>query len=262
MSGPVIAFLTDFGTADHYVASMKAVALALCPDATAVDITHEVPPHDIEAGAYQLVACYKYFAAGTVFVAVIDPGVGSSRRGIAARAGGYLFVGPDNGVFSHVFAERPPEALVELAAAAYARPAISRTFEGRDRFAPAAGWLARGIELEALGPSVTDPLGLPAAQPVARGDVLEGVIIHLDRFGNAVTNIGRVHVEQMFGRPPGRITAGGQPVAGLVETYADCAPGRVYALFGSSDRLELAANRQSAAALLGLRRGAPVVLTP
>ena len=130
---------------------MKAVVLGVCPDATLVDIGHEIPPHDVLAGALELAACYRYFPAGTVFLVVVDPGVGSSRRGIAADTGDYRFVSPDNGVLTGVFRETPPKRVVELTERKYARPTISRTFEGRDRFAPAAGWLAKGIVLSSLG---------------------------------------------------------------------------------------------------------------
>src|SRR6266513_288285 len=151
MARPVIAMLSDFGARDHYSGTMKGVALGICPDATLVDITHEVPAHDILAGALELAAAYKYFPAGTIFLVVVDPGVGSARRGIAAEAGEYRFVAPDNGVLALVFEEAAPKKIVELTERRYARPTVSRTFEGRDRFAPAAAWIAKGIELSALG---------------------------------------------------------------------------------------------------------------
>src|SRR5437868_7348651 len=151
MARPVLALLTDFGTRDHYAGTMKAVALGICPDATLVDISHEVPPHDVLAGALELAACYRYFPAGTIFLVVVDPGVGSARRGIAAEAGEYRFVAPDNGVLGLVFEEAAPKKIVELTERRYARPSVSRTFERRDRFAPAAAWIAKGIDLSALG---------------------------------------------------------------------------------------------------------------
>src|SRR5262245_37865644 len=151
MSRPVIALLTDFGLRDHYVAAMKGVILGICADVTLVDISHEVPPHDVLSGALQLGATYRYFPSGCIFLAVVDPGVGSTRRAIAASVGDYILVGPDNGVFSMVLDEAPVEQVVELTDARYRRPAVSRTFEGRDRFAPAAGWLATGVPLGELG---------------------------------------------------------------------------------------------------------------
>jgi len=151
MARPTVALLTDFGTRDHYAGALKGVVLSVCPDATLVDIGHDIPAHDVIAGAFELAACYRYFPAGTIFLVVVDPGVGSSRRGIAADIGDYRFVAPDNGVLSAVFLESPPKKVVELTERKYARPTVSRTFEGRDRFAPAAGFLARGVALVSLG---------------------------------------------------------------------------------------------------------------
>src|SRR6195256_6059025 len=151
MARPVIALLTDFGVRDHYAGTMKGVILGICPDVTLVDISHDVPPHDVLTGALELAAAYRYFPPGTIFLVVVDPGVGSARRGIAAEAGDYKFVAPDNGVLSAVFEEHPPKRVVELTERRYARPTVSRTFEGRDRFAPAAAWLAKGIDMAALG---------------------------------------------------------------------------------------------------------------
>ena len=136
MARPTVAVLTDFGTRDHYAGTIKAVVLSVCPDATIVDIGHEIPPHDVLAGALELAACYRYFPIGTIFLVVVDPGVGSSRRGLAADTGDYRFVAPDNGVLSIVFRETPPKRVVELTERKYARPTVSKTFEGRDRFAP------------------------------------------------------------------------------------------------------------------------------
>src|SRR5713226_8581782 len=191
MARPVIALLTDFGTRDHYAGTMKGVALGICPDATLVDISHEVPPHDVLAGALELAACYRYFPAGTIFLVVVDPGVGSSRRGIAADTGEYKFVAPDNGVLTVVFEETPPRKLVELTERRYARPTVSRTFEGRDRFAPAAGWLAKGIELSALGRPAGSVQRIELPHPTVTPDELTGQVLRVDRFGNLITNIDR-----------------------------------------------------------------------
>jgi S-adenosylmethionine hydrolase len=257
MARPVIALLTDFGMRDHYAGTMKGVALGICPDATLVDISHDVPPHDVLAGALELAAAYKYFPAGTIFLVVVDPGVGSTRRGIAAESGDYKFVAPDNGVLTAVFDEHPPKRVVELSERRYARPTVSRTFEGRDRFAPAAAWLAKGIELTALGRPAGDIQRLDLARPVVDGDRIDGRVIRIDRFGNLITNIDRKTFEQLA---KGRleIAIGGHVVSKVVSTYADAAPAELCALFGSTDHLEIAANGSSAARELGLERGAPV----
>jgi S-adenosylmethionine hydrolase len=254
----VVALLTDFGTRDHYVGAMKAVVLSVCPDATLVDITHEIPPQDVLSAALELAAAYRYFPPATVFLTVVDPGVGSERRGIAAAAAGYYFVGPDNGVFAEVFREAAP-TVVELRERKYARPAISRTFEGRDRFAPAAGWLARGVELRQLGPAVSDlhDLAVPAA--VVDGDQVRGEILRIDRFGNLITNIARSAVATDPRRAEVRI--GSHRVAGIVSTYAEAAPGALCALIGSSERLEIAVNGGSAAEAVGAVRGTEVQVT-
>src|SRR5216684_1487985 len=179
MPRPVIALLTDFGTRDHYAGTMKGVALAICPDATLVDISHELPAHDVVAGALELAAAYRYFPAGTIFLVVVDPGVGSTRRGIAAEAGDFKFVAPDNGVLTMVLDETPPRKVVELTERRYARPTVSRTFEGRDRFAPAAAWLAKGIELSALGRPAGTIQRVEIPQPASGPDRLTGEVLRV-----------------------------------------------------------------------------------
>ena len=257
MARPVIALLSDFGTRDHYAGTMKGVALSICPDLTFVDISHQVPPHDVVAGALELAAAYKYFPAGTIFLVVVDPGVGSTRRGIAAEAGDYRFVAPDNGVLTAVLDEHAPKRVVELTERRYARPTVSRTFEGRDRFAPAAAWLAKGIELVALGrpAGAIHRLDLPHAR--LEGDQIAGEVLRVDRFGNLITNIDRRTFDRLAGAPL-EIQVGSRVVSKVVSAYADAAPGELCALFGSTDHLEIAANGASAASELDLGRGAPV----
>ena len=258
---PVIALLSDFGTKDHYVGTMKGVIIGICPDATLVDITHESAPHDVMDGALELAASYKFFPAGTIFLAVVDPGVGSARRGVAAEIGDYRFVCPDNGLLSAIVRDVPPKKVVELTERRYARPTVSRTFEGRDRFAPAAAWLGKGIQLTAMGRNVADYTKLDIPLPVVGDDGISGTVLRLDRFGNLVTNIDRKTFEK-FGKEGGvQIAAGSRTVGRLVATYADIHAGEVCALFGSTDHLELAANAGSAADVLGLSRGAPIKVT-
>ena len=259
MSRPVIALLTDFGVRDHYAGTMKGVVLGICPDATLVDITHDVAPHDVLAGALELSAAYRYFPQGTIFLVVVDPGVGSARRGIAAEAGDHRFVAPDNGVLSLVFDETPPRRVVELTERRYARPTVSRTFEGRDRFAPAAAWLAKGIELQALGRPVAAPVQrLEIPRPRVGADDIEGEVLRVDRFGNLITNIDRRAFERIASGKALSISVGDRQVSRVVSTYADVARGELCALFGSSDHLEIAASGGSAAAELTAGRGAAV----
>jgi len=260
---PIVALLTDFGTRDHYAGTMKGVVLGICPDATLVDVSHDVPPHDVLSASLELAACYRYFPAGTVFLVVVDPGVGSARRPLAAEAGDYRFVAPDNGVLTAVFKETAPRRVVELTERRFARPTVSRTFEGRDRFAPAAGWLAKGTELKALGRGVSDYLRLPIADPSVGERDIRGEVLRLDRFGNLITNIDRRSFDRL-GRPGEaviEIRAGEHLVGRLVTTYAEIAPGEVCSLFGSTDHLEIAANSASAADTLQLGLGAIVTVT-
>ncbi len=217
MARPTIALLTDFGNADHYAGTLKGVLLSLCPDATLVDITHDIPPHDVLTAALELAACYRYFPAGTIFLVVVDPGVGSARRGLVADTGDYRFVAPDNGVLSLVFHEARPRKVVDLTERRYARPTVSKTFEGRDRFAPAAGWLAKGIELTAMGRPVSQWHVLDVPEPEVGDQRLAGQVLRVDRFGNLVTNIDRKRFElfrQDARRPDRHRRPGGRPARG------------------------------------------------
>ena len=255
---PVIALLSDFGSRDHYVGTMKGVLLGICPEATLVDITHDIAPHDVLDGALELAAAYRYFPVGTIFLAVVDPGVGSVRRGIAADVGDYRFVCPDNGLLTAVVRESPPKKVVELTERRYARPTVSRTFEGRDRFAPAAAWLAKGIQMPALGRNVPEIQRLEIPRLIESDSEIQGAVLRVDRFGNLVTNLDRKTVERFSRAGEVQIVAGGTTVGKLVATYAEIRAGEVCALFGSTDHLELSANSGSAADALGLTRGAPV----
>ena len=261
MARPVVALLSDFGTRDHYAGTMRGVILGICPDAALVDVTHDIQPHDIPAASLELAAAYRFFPADTIFLVVVDPGVGSARRGLAADAGGRRFVAPDNGVLTHVFEQTPPRLVVELTERRYARPTISRTFEGRDRFAPAAAWLARGIRLSALGRPLRDHVTLDLPALAVEDASIAGCVVRIDRFGNAVTNVDRKRFERLAAGGDIDIEVGGRAVGRLVETYADIGPGEVCALFGSTDHLELAAKAASAGERLGLDVGAAVRIT-
>jgi S-adenosyl-L-methionine hydrolase (adenosine-forming) len=257
---PVIALLSDFGTRDHYAGTMKAVMIGICADVTFVDITHDITPHDVMEGALQLAASCRYFPAGTIFLSVVDPGVGSSRRGIAVEAGDYRFVAPDNGVLTAALRDAPVKRIVELTERRYARPTVSRTFEGRDRFAPAAAWLAKGIQLSALGRALTTYHQIEIPQPQV-GEQLAGVVLLVDRFGNLVTNIDRRTFEAFTRAQPVALKVDDHPIAGVVATYSDIRAGEVCALFGSTEHLEFAVNGGSAAGTLHVAKGAKVEIT-
>jgi S-adenosylmethionine hydrolase len=219
---------------------MKGVILSLCPDVTLVDITHDIPPHDVVAGAMELVASYKFFPVGTIFLVV---------------------VAPDNGVLTLVFKEAHPKRVVELTERRYARPTVSRTFEGRDRFAPAAAWLAKGIELAGLGRPLAAWQSLTVPEPIVSETTVTGEVLRVDRFGNLVTNVDRRTFDRFAGAGGLEITAGPHAVTKVVATYSEAEPGTVCALFGSTEHLEIAVNGASAADQLQLARGAPVTIS-
>lgn len=263
MPRPIVALLTDFGTRDHYVGAVKGAVLTACSEATLVDIAHDLPPHDVAEAAFSLAAAYRSFPAGTVFLAVVDPGVGSERRAVAIEAGGYRFVGPDNGLFTFVLSEHPRARVHAITNAGLFRYEVSNTFHARDIFGPVAGHLAQGAPLDLVGPALGDPVVF-ALEPVRqRGPgEWEASVLHVDRFGNLTTNLTRTQLEEILA------TVGGDPteivvvvegiVLPVVRTYADLPEGEACALVGSSERLEVAVHRGNASRVLGAGKGAPV----
>jgi S-adenosylmethionine hydrolase len=258
---PVVALLSDFGTRDHYVSAMKGVILGICPDVSLVDISHDIPVHDVLAAGLELAAVYRYFPTGSIFLVVVDPGVGSERRGLAADVGQYRFVGPDNGVFTAVFEKVLPKNVVELTERRYARPTVSRTFEGRDRFAPAAAWLAKGLQLSILGRSVSDYIKLDFPVAEISEHLIVGKVIRIDRFGNLISNIDRQKFEQFTQTGSIQITIGKHMIGRFVETYSDIGDEEVCALFGSTETLEIAASSASGFEILGVGLGASVLIS-
>jgi S-adenosylmethionine hydrolase len=261
---PVVALLTDFGNQDHYVGAMKGAILTVCPDATLVDLAHEIPAHDVTAGALALASAWRAFPAGSVFVAVVDPGVGSARRALAMETAGYRFVGPDNGILSLVMADaEEPPALHRIANPSLIRDAVSATFHARDVFGPVAAHLARGLPIAEVGPAVDDPVLLrqPALREVGPGE-WEATVLHVDRFGNLITNLRQRDLDRVLAAVEHDfhdvvVVVEGE-ILPLARTYADVPEGEGCALMGSSGRLEVAVNRGSAARLLGAAAGAPV----
>ena len=247
----VITLTTDFGLHDAYVAATKGAMLAVAPDVSLVDVSHQILPQDVASGAYILFSAYRYFPAGTVHLAVVDPGVGSARRAIAVETPDYRFVGPDNGLFSGVFQRERKWNVVEIRNAAFFRSTVSPTFHGRDIFGPVAAHLCSGVPVAKLGPPVTDPIRLDFWTVQERDDVVVGRIVHVDRFGNAISNVGRRRV----GDGEVCVRVGENLFEGICRTYTDVPEGEALVLYGSEDTLEVAINRGNAAGKLGLRRG-------
>jgi S-adenosyl-L-methionine hydrolase (adenosine-forming) len=256
---PIITLTTDFGLRDPFVGIMKGVILSICPTARLVDLTHDVEPQDLLGAGLALEAALPFFPDGTVHLAVVDPGVGSGRRPLAVRAGGHYLVGPDNGVLTPALRGARWTA-VALTAPEYRLPEVSRTFHGRDVFAPAAAHLAAGVPLERLGPAVGDPVLRPIPGSRLEGDVLVGEVLAVDRFGNLLTSIEAARLAALAGDGlvAVAVEVSGRPVGGLVEAYADGGDGRPTAIMGSTGRLEIFVRCGSAGRVLGAGRGAPV----
>jgi S-adenosyl-L-methionine hydrolase (adenosine-forming) len=244
---PLITLLTDFGTRDAYVAGLKGVILSLNPEANLVDLSHEVPPQDVRAGALILAAAAPYFPPGAIHLAVVDPGVGSPRRAVAARCREQFWVGPDNGVFHLIFSRAPGLTLVSLENPAYFRPRVSATFHGRDIFAPVAAHLSLGVDLDHFGPRITDPVSLNFPEPGFGPEAVRGEIIWVDRFGNLVSNIPAADLTAWLGQARLHLSLGSLRLQGLARTYMETAPGEFLALEGSHGFLEIACTMDNAA---------------
>jgi hypothetical protein len=261
MSTPIITLTTDFGLRDPWVGIMKGVILGICPSARLVDLSHDVGAQDVLEGALCLEGAVSFFPPGTIHLAVVDPGVGGSRRPMALRSGGQFYVGPDNGLFSLALerGEGRFEA-VELTAREYRLSPVSRTFHGRDVFAPAAAHLASGVPLDRLGPSMTDPVRL--VLPTARREdgLVAGEVIGADRFGNLFTSVTEDDLAGLGGSPGLVVDIGGIRVGAPVTAYSDALPGGMGAVVGSTGRLEVFVREGSAQAALRLGRGTPVVV--
>ncbi len=249
----VLALLTDFGTRGAYVAAMKGAILGICPDVTLVDITHEIGPQAVLEAALTLDACYRWFPAGTVFAAVVDPGVGTARRAVAVEVEPYRFVAPDNGLLTGVLRGEASVRAVELSQRQFWREPVSATFEGRDRFGPVAAWLCRGTPLESLGPPVDNLQRVPWPDSSVIDGRLTGVLVCADRFGNVLSSIDRAALDAYCGRAAGVARVLVEGMAGslpLVKTYGDLDGGQLGALVGSAGWLELSVRNGSAADLL------------
>lgn len=261
----MITLLTDFGTTDYFVPAVKGVILTIQPSAQLIDLTHDIPAQDIHHAAFTLGACYRNFPPGTIHLAVVDPGVGSARRPIVVQAGQHFFVGPDNGLFSFVYARESPVCVYHAARPEFHRPQPSPTFHGRDVFAPLAAWLARGIAPASFGPEISDYVrrAIPQPQADAQANTLTGEVIHIDRFGNCLTNFTAIELPLAvaLGATPPVLHLAGQTVTQFGTHFAQAAqPEQLFAYLGSAGYWEVALWCAGAAERFGVARGTQVRL--
>jgi S-adenosylmethionine hydrolase len=258
MTGGLITLTTDFGTADHFVGTMKGVILGIAPRAGIVDITHQIAPYGLMEAAFVIAQAWPYFPKGTVHVIVVDPGVGSARRPILAEADGQFFVAPDNGVLSMIYDARTKVRVISNPRVMLKE--VSRTFHGRDVFAPAAAHLARGIPATRFGKLIDDCVRFTGLKPAeAAKNRWSGMVLKADRFGNLITNF---HLHQFPGvrTRPFELRIGTEQIRRLALTFSEAAEGELFMIVGSSGYFEIAMNQASAEKTLGCGAGAPVEL--
>jgi S-adenosyl-L-methionine hydrolase (adenosine-forming) len=259
---PIITLTTDFGLNDHFVGAMKGVILEIAPEAQIIDISHSVQPFDILDGALTISQSYSYFPSGTVHMIVVDPGVGTARRPILMVGERHVFVAPDNGVLSLVYAREERISVRHITAEHYFLQPRSNTFHGRDIFSPCAAYLAKGVEHSRFGEEISDYVrfGAPRPKPVDER-TLRGVVLKVDRFGNLITNITPKDAPQLFGEAPAafKISIGTKMQATRIcSSYAEGSPGEVFGILGSMGFLEVATNRGSANQMMGAGKGSEV----
>jgi S-adenosylmethionine hydrolase len=257
----IVTFTTDFGTNDHFVGAMKGVILKQNPQAQIVDISNSVYSFDLLDGALTIAQAYHYYPSDTVHLVVVDPGVGTNRRPLLAVTEKHIFLAPDNGVLSLVFEREERLSVRHITSEHYFLSPVSQTFHGRDVFAACAGWLSKGVDVAKFGDEITDYVRFAAPKPkMVNPQLMKGVILKVDKFGNVITNFTAKDLPQMFSdNPPSfKIVVGSKEITTVRKAYAQGMHNEVFAIVGSMGFLELAANRGSAAALLGANRGTEV----
>jgi S-adenosylmethionine hydrolase len=261
---PIITLTTDFDTTDHFVGTMKGVIYNINPDVEIVDISHRVGSYDIFDGAFTLAQSYRYFPSDTIHLVVVDPGVGTARRPILARSLAHKFVAPDNGVLSLIYEREENVEVRHITADHYFLNPVSATFQGRDIFAPIAGWLSKGVEVDKFGDPITDFIKFTSPKPkVAADNVTKGVILKVDKFGNIITNFRPEDIPQIFSESPApfKITINQHEITTLNLAYSMGKASELFAIVGSSGYLEICTNRGSAAKAINANRGAEVTVT-
>ncbi|MEP6959852.1 MAG: SAM-dependent chlorinase/fluorinase [Nitrospirota bacterium] len=259
----LITLLTDFGDRDAFVASMKGVILTINPDVRIVDISHQITPHQVDKAGYVLKSCYRYFPEGTIHVAVVDPGVGSARRPLIAKSERYYFLAPDNGLLTPILAEEREMEVREIENAEYRLASPGHTFEGRDLFAPAAAWLAKGEPVSSFGRVIDNPVTRSIADPIWQGQALVGQIEYVDRFGNLISNMTEKHIQEFLtvaGRQHLTIHIGAYTINGLVASYSEGRSDTPSALINSCGKLEIFLDRNHAAQRLQIGVGGEIRL--
>jgi S-adenosylmethionine hydrolase len=260
----LITLLTDFGDRDSFVASMKGVILTINPHATLVDLSHHIRPHSVEDAAYLLRSCYRYYPEGTVHVAVVDPGVGSERRPLIAKSERYFFLAPDNGLLTYILADNSEMEVREIENKAYRLISQGRTFDGRDLFAPAAAWLTKQQPFASFGRLIDDCKTFTISKPKWEAMVLVGEIVHVDRFGNLISNLTSHHVQEVRDvtkRPNALIRIAGHKIETFAGSYSEGTAEQPTALINSDGRLEIFLKEASAADLLKVGRRARVEIS-
>lgn len=257
-----ITLLTDFGLLDGYPGVMKGVIYGIAPDAQIADITHLISPQNVQEGALALFRSYRYFPAGTIHVAVVDPGVGTRRRAIVLKAGGHFFIGPDNGLFTLVLQEAAENhwqmEMVNLDQPEYFLTEVSSVFHGRDIFAPVAAHIANGVSLLKMGTLIHDPVFLPVIHPEPISNGFKGQVVVVDHFGNLSTNLLSKH---LAGLKNLTVEVAGKKILGLIHTFGDRNPGDLVAMIGTDDDLTISIVNGNASQVLGVGFGAEILLT-
>jgi len=261
MKNPIITLLTDFGTKDHYVASLKGVILKINPRCRMIDVTHQVTPHDIQEGAFVLANAYSYFPKGTIHLAVVDPGVGGARKPLLLVTPDYYFVGPDNGLFTLVAQREKVKQAVVLTKKKYFLSKVSTTFHGRDIFAPVAARLSLGIKPSALGHKIDSLLCLGFERPFIKEGKLFGEILHVDTFGNLISNIEEGKLSRFIRGRPFAIQVGRRFIHGLKQGYWEGKQGESIALLGSGGFLEISVKEGNAQKILKVKKGDQIVIS-
>jgi S-adenosyl-L-methionine hydrolase (adenosine-forming) len=256
---PLITLTTDFGEADYFVPAMKGAIRSVNPAAEIIDLTHLIPVHDVYAAAFTLMCCYRDFPKNAIHLVVVDPGVGSARRPIMVMTDDYNFIGPDNGVFSYIYQREQVNRVVWFTTDHYFRQPVSNTFHGRDVFAPCAAYVSKLIDWRMMGEEISDPVKFNTPNPVVVSEKqIRGTILHVDRFGNLITNITSGELTDELVRAGARVRVGAHEAARVLKHFAEAEQNEFFAYFGSAGFLELAVSRQSAARIVEGRRGIEV----